>query len=60
MKPKSTIRTWNPGRDQDSKQRNNIVKYNLPTHIYSLLATVMVSNVNAVDDINVNSLISRY
>jgi hypothetical protein len=50
MKPESS-RTWNPGGDQDSIERNKLVKINVPTHIYSLLATkAMVSNVDAVDD----------
>jgi hypothetical protein len=49
MKPESS-RTWDPGGNHNSGQRNNLVKINIPLHIYSLLATVMVSEVDAVDD----------
>jgi hypothetical protein len=49
MKPESA-RIWNPGGCRDSEERNNLVKISIPTHIFSLLATVTVSDVDAVDD----------
>jgi hypothetical protein len=52
MEPEST-RTWNPGGAHASEQRNkrnNLIKINVPTQIYSLLATVMASDVDDVDD----------
>ena len=51
MKTEST-KKWNPGGTHDSKQRNNLVKINIPTYIYSFLSTVMVSNVDIEDDDN--------
>ena len=40
----------NPSKARYSKQVKNIVKINTPTHIYSFLSTVMVSNEDLVDN----------
>ena len=44
--------TWDPGGVHDSAQRNNLFKISMPTHIYCLLSTMMVSDVNGVDEDN--------
>ena len=49
MKPEST-KTWNPGGDHNYQRRKNLVKINIPTQIYSFLSTVMIFNVDLVDD----------
>jgi hypothetical protein len=49
MKPEST-KARNPGGDHNSELRNLVVKINVPTHLHSLLATVMASNVDVVED----------
>jgi hypothetical protein len=42
---------WDPGRVQDHKERNKLVKINVPEHIYSLISTVMVSDVDVSKEI---------
>jgi hypothetical protein len=49
VEPEST-KTWNPGRVHDSKRRNNLIRINIPSHTYSLLATAMFFYVNVVED----------
>ena len=39
-------RTWNPG---DLTSRNNLVNIKVPSHVYSLIVTVMVADVADVD-----------
>ncbi len=41
---------WDPGRVQDHEERNKLVKINVPEHIYSLISTVMVSDVDVSEE----------
>jgi hypothetical protein len=41
--------------ESKSEPRNNLVKTNIPSHTYSLLATAMVPNVDVVEDLNMEA-----
>jgi hypothetical protein len=48
--PENQNRTWDPGGNPDPEWRNKLIKINVSSYIYSLLATVLVSDVNVADD----------
>jgi hypothetical protein len=43
-------RTWDPGGNLDPDERNKLIKINVSSYIYFLLATVLVSDVDAADN----------
>jgi hypothetical protein len=49
--PENQNRTWDPGGgNPDPEWRNKLIKINVSSYIYSLLATVLVSDVDVADD----------
>jgi hypothetical protein len=48
--PENQNRTWDPGGNPDPEWRNKLIKINVSSYIYSLLADVLVSDVDVADD----------
>jgi hypothetical protein len=48
--PQPENRTWDPGGNLDPDRRNKHIKINVSSYIYSLLATVLVSDVAVADN----------